>query len=80
LFSLSSILKYILKQLKASAPIIYSPDNTYSITDGHWGTCWVADILDSGNEDNCYNIYHRFRNFMDLIEIYNIKGYKFIEE
>jgi len=59
--------------------IIYSPDNTYSTTDGHWGTCWLAHILDSGNEDNCYNIY-RFRNFMDLIELYNLKGYKFVNE
>jgi hypothetical protein len=56
--------------------VIYKPDIIYSSTDGYGGRCWVAEIIDSKEDEK--NIYH-FRNFIDLVKIYEEKGYKFIE-
>jgi len=56
--------------------IIYKPDEYYFKTDGYWGSCWVAEIFDSA--DTTLKTY-RFRNFMDLIYLFDKKGYTFIE-
>lgn len=57
--------------------IKYDPDSTYCHTDGYCGTCWVAEMIDS-SETDCFMYYH-FRNFVDLVEFYREKGYKFVE-
>jgi hypothetical protein len=56
--------------------VIYKPDVIYGNTDGYGGRCWVAEIIDSKEDGK--NIYH-FRNFVDLVKMYEEKGYKFIE-
>jgi hypothetical protein len=56
--------------------INYGPDEIYCNTDGHGGTCWIANIFDSANGEQ--NTYH-FRNFIDLVDLFDKKGYKFIE-
>jgi hypothetical protein len=56
--------------------INYKPDEIYNKTDGYWGRCWLAVIFDSSDEkQKTYN----FRNFADLIELFEKNGYKFIE-
>ena len=55
----------------------YDPDSTYCHTDGYGGTCWCAEIIDSDEQGI---IYYHFRNFEDLVGIYNGKGYKFVEK
>jgi len=59
--------------------IKYAPDDIYCKTEGKWGTCWIAEILDSGDESSYHTNYH-FRNLMDLIKIYNSKGYILVNE
>ncbi len=56
--------------------IDYFPDSIYCSTDGYGGTCWCAKIIDS---DEGINYYH-FRNFGDLVQSYEAKGYKFVEK
>jgi hypothetical protein len=56
--------------------IDYSPDSIYCSTDGYGGTCWCAKIIDS---DEGF-IYCHFRNFEDLVQKYDAKGYKFVEK
>lgn len=55
--------------------INYEPDSIYSTTDGYTGTCWVSEMIDSDYEYG-YQYLH-FRNFEDLVEFYQQKGYKF---
>lgn len=55
----------------------YEPDSTYYHTDGYSGTCWIAKILDSAEEEII--VYH-FRNFQNLIQLFKEKGYKFVEK
>jgi hypothetical protein len=55
--------------------MIYDPDEIYCLTESDKGTCWSAYILDS--EEANVNCYH-FRNFADMIEMYEEKGYKFV--
>ena len=55
--------------------MIYDPDEIYCLTEIDKGTCWSAYILDS--EEANVNCYH-FRNFVDMIEMYEEKGYKFV--
>ena len=57
--------------------IYYEPDSTYYHTDGYSGTCWIAKILDSAEEEII--VYH-FRNFQNLIQLFKEKGYKFVEK
>jgi hypothetical protein len=58
---------------KAIIPeILYSPDTLYIDTDGNAGTCWIALVIDEG-----YTHYH-FRNFEDLVHLYDQKGYKYV--
>ena len=57
--------------------MIYDPDEIYCLTESDKGTCWSAYILDS--EEANVNCYH-FRNFVDMIELYEEKGYKFVEK
>jgi len=52
--------------------IKYSPDMLYSSVDGYAGTCWQAIVI-----DNDYIFYH-FRNFEDLVHLYDQKGYKYV--
>jgi len=54
----------------------YDPDSIYRDTDGNGGTCWCAEIIDSDEEGI---VYYHFRNFENLVEMYNAKGYKFIQ-
>ena len=56
--------------------VIYKPDIVYENSDGYGGRCWVAEIIDSKEDGK--NIYY-FRNFIDLVKMYEEKGYKFIE-
>ena len=56
--------------------IKYDPDEIYLKNDGYSGNCWTAEILDTKNVK--IEIY-RFRNFVDLVEVFEKKGYKFIE-
>ena len=58
--------------------IDYCPDSTYCHTDGNEGTCWCSIIIDS-SEHEYITLYH-FRNFENLLEIFNEKGYKFIKK
>lgn len=58
--------------------IKFDPEEIYCSTDGIAGVCWLADILDSGDDENIKK-YH-FRNFIDLIEFFKKKGYKFVDE
>lgn len=51
-------------------------DSTYIHTDGNSGTCWCAKVLDSEEESI---IYYHFRNFEDLVAMYEEKGYKFVK-
>jgi len=54
----------------------YQTDSTYNHTDGHCGTCWVAEIID---DESVYGVtYYHFRNFEPLVELYKGKGYKFV--
>ena len=57
--------------------IIYKPDIIYSSTDGYGGRCWIADIVESKETEK--NLYH-FRNFSDLVKLFQEKGYNFIEK
>jgi hypothetical protein len=57
--------------------MIYDPDEIYCLTESDKGTCWSAYILDS--EEASVNCYH-FRNFVDMIEMYEEKGYKFLKK
>jgi hypothetical protein len=57
--------------------IIYEPDEIYIRNDGYSGNCWKAEIFDTENEKT--EIY-RFRNFIDLVEVFDKKGYRFVEE
>jgi len=52
--------------------ITYSSDALYSESDGNAGTCWIASVIDEG-----YTHYH-FRNFEDLVHLYDQKGYKYV--
>lgn len=54
----------------------YEPEPAYNNTDGHFGTCWVAEMIDS--IETVGYTYYRFRNFEDLVEFYREKGYKFV--
>ena len=57
--------------------IKYQPDEIYLKNDGYSGNCWIAEIFDSENEKT--EIYS-FRNFVDLVEVFDKKGYRFVEE
>lgn len=57
--------------------IKYFPDEYYYKNDGYCGTCWVAEIVVLS--EGTFNKYY-FRNFIDLIELFNEKGYKFIND
>lgn len=57
--------------------INYEPDLTFYFTYGFFGTCWSARIFDSAETNITY--YH-FRNFEHLVNLYNEKGYNFIEK
>jgi hypothetical protein len=57
--------------------IKFEPDLTYHTNDGYCGTCWIAQIIESAV--GAINYYH-FRNFEDLVALYDTKGYKFVRE
>lgn len=57
--------------------IVYEPDETYSIFDGYFGTCWKASIVDSSQDNSI--LYIHFRNFGDLVSHYEKKGFRFID-
>ena len=52
--------------------IVYEPDIIYIASDGHAGRCWYAEIIDNGI------IKYSFRNFSDIVKMYEKKGYKFV--
>ncbi len=56
--------------------IKYNPEDLYYTTDGYAGRCWSAEILETENGDI---IIYNFRNFGDLVEEFEKRGYKFIE-
>ena len=45
--------------------------------DGYIGNGWIDEIFDSENEKT---EMYRFRNFVDLVEVFDKKGYRFVEE
>ena len=53
--------------------ITYEPDETYIESDGYTGRCWCATIIDNGL------VKYSFRNFSDIVKIYEKKGYKFVK-
>lgn len=55
----------------------YQPDTDYNNTDGYFGTCWIAEMIET-NEISGY-VYYHFRNFEDIVGFYLEKGYKFID-
>jgi hypothetical protein len=57
--------------------LYYEPDSLYIKNDGNNGNCWCAKIIDS-NEDVCVIFYH-FRNFEDIVKLYEEKNYKFVQ-
>ena len=56
--------------------VIYAPDDTYRITDGHAGSCWKVKVVDGENESSA--IYY-IRNWIDIVQYYTIKGFTFVE-
>ncbi len=50
--------------------IKYDPDEIYLKNDG----CWIAEIFDT---ENVKTEMYRFRNFIDLVEVFDKKGYRF---
>lgn len=57
--------------------IKYEPDEIYLKNDGYGGNCWIAEIFDT---ENGKPEMYRFRNFVDLVEVFDKKGYRFVEE
>ena len=57
--------------------IKYDPDEIYLKNDGYSGRSWIAEIFDTENVKT--EMYH-FRNFIDLVEVFDKKGYRFVEE
>ena len=57
--------------------VTYKPDNNYSITDGHFGKCWIVTINNNEN-DKIEKFY--IRNWIDIVEYYKEKGNQFVEE
>jgi hypothetical protein len=53
--------------------IVYEPDIIYIASDGHAGRCWYTEIIDNGI------IKYSFRNFSDIVKMYEKKGYKFVK-
>jgi hypothetical protein len=56
--------------------INYNPDKIYNTTDGYYGRCWTAVILSA--EDGTQKTYN-FRNFADLVELFEKNGYIFVD-
>jgi len=55
----------------------YKPDEYYRLHDGNIGRCWLVKVLDNETgEVCCYSI----RNWIDLVDYYDEKGLKFVEE
>ena len=55
----------------------YVPDELYSSVDGMAGKCWIVSINDN---DNQKFVKYYLRNWIDIVEFYKEKGFKFVEE
>ena len=57
--------------------VTYAPDELYNSVDGMAGKCWIVTI--NNTEDDQIEKYY-IRNWVDIVEYYKEKGFKFVEE
>lgn len=55
----------------------YEADNNYRLHDGNIGRCWLVTVLDN---ESCEECYYYIRNWIDIVDYYEAKGFKFVEE
>ena len=60
---------------KIISNVEYQPDSYYNKLDGYFGKCWVVSIIENEKEVKYY-----IRNWIDIVEYFNEKGFKFVEE
>lgn len=58
--------------------LTYSPDSIYNTTDGYFGNCWSAIILDSRDDIDAQTYKLNFRNPADLFAYFEEQKMKFI--
>ena len=56
--------------------VVYSPDKLYQANDGYVGSCWKVTVL---NGDNGTSATYSIRNWIDIVQYYLKKGFKFVE-
>ena len=57
--------------------VIYAPDKLYQVNDGHVGSCWKIKVV---NGENGSSVIYYIRNWIDIVEYYRKKGFKFVEQ
>jgi hypothetical protein len=53
--------------------INFNPDKIYLATNGYTGNCWTAIVSEMDGL-----IHYNFRNFRDLVNYYEKKGFTFV--
>jgi len=56
--------------------VVYSPDKLYQANDGYVGSCWKVTVL---NGENGTSATYSIRNWIDIVQYYLTKGYRFVE-
>jgi len=56
--------------------VVYAPDDLYKTNDGYAGSCWKVNVIDGENGSSATYL---IRNWIDIVQYYRIKGFKFVE-
>jgi hypothetical protein len=56
--------------------VVYAPDKLYQVNDGYAGSCWKVTVIDSENGSSAT---YYIRNWIDIVQYYLKKGFKFVE-
>lgn len=57
--------------------VMYAPDKLYQVNDGYVGSCWKIKVV---NGENGSSVTYSIRNWIDIVEYYRKKGFKFVEQ
>ena len=57
--------------------VVYTPDKLYQANDGYVGSCWKIKVV---NGENGSSVTYYIRNWIDIVEYYRKKGFKFVEQ
>lgn len=57
--------------------VMYAPDKLYQANDGYVGSCWKVTVV---NGENRTSVTYYIRNWIDIVEYYRKKGFKFVEQ